>query len=88
MPIADSGYIVLRRTWQKGDIINLSLDMPTHCMLAYPSQELPRQSRHPRRGPIVYAFEALDNAAILFQPTPTPNSPPNTNLKCLAASPS
>ncbi len=65
LPIADSGYIVLRRTWQKGDIINLSLDMPTHRMLAHPNVKSCLGKVAIQRGPIVYAFEALDNAGDL-----------------------
>ncbi len=58
----DSGYLVLARRWQPGDRVQLELDMPPVWMEAHPNMQSCRGQIALQRGPLVYAFEGIDNA--------------------------
>ena len=57
----DKGYVALTRTWNKGDVIQLSLPMPVRRVLANEHVVADRGRIALERGPIVYAAEWPDN---------------------------
>jgi DUF1680 family protein len=60
MTIAD-GYVAIKRTWQPGDAIELTLPMPVRRIVADDRVEADRNRVALQRGPIVYAAEWPDN---------------------------
>ncbi len=59
----DRGYLVLRRRWQTGDSVELSLDMPVVRMEAHPAVKEDLGHVALQRGPIVYCIEQADQKA-------------------------
>jgi hypothetical protein len=57
----DKGYVRLARTWQPGDVIELTLPMPVRRIVANEKVEADRGRVALQRGPIVYAAEWPDN---------------------------
>ncbi|MGF7215781.1 hypothetical protein GGR92_001921 [Spirosoma lacussanchae] len=57
------GYLSLNRTWKKGDVVSLTLDMPVEVIEADPRVQANVGKRAIRRGPLVYCAEAADNPA-------------------------
>ena len=57
----DQGYVVLTRTWKKGDVIELNLPMPVRRVRANEQVAADRGRIALERGPIVYAAEWPDN---------------------------
>jgi hypothetical protein len=57
----DSGFWTVRREWREGDSVTLIMDMPVQVMMAHPNIALCRGKVALQRGPLVYAFEGLDN---------------------------
>lgn len=57
----DRGYVRLKRTWQRGDIIDLSLPMPVNRVLAHEAVKANAGRVALERGPLVYCAEAVDN---------------------------
>jgi uncharacterized protein len=58
---ADAGtYVALKRKWKKGDLIELSLPMPTVLLEANPLVEETRNQVAVKRGPVVYCIESAD----------------------------
>jgi DUF1680 family protein len=55
------GYVPVRRTWQKGDTIELNLPMPIRRVAANPKVKDDRGRIAIERGPVVYCFEGADN---------------------------
>lgn len=55
------GYAQLKRTWRRGDVIELSLPMPVQRLKAHPKVEADIGRVALQRGPLVYCLEALDN---------------------------
>ena len=55
------GYVPIRRTWQKGDTIELNLPMPIRRVVANPNVKDDRGRIAIERGPVVYCFEGADN---------------------------
>ncbi len=53
-------YAVLKRSWQPGDVVELSLPMPVRMMAAHPRLEQVRNHVAVTRGPIVYCLESVD----------------------------
>jgi DUF1680 family protein len=53
-------YAVLKRNWQQGDVIELTLPMPVRMMVADPRVEQVRNQVAVMRGPIVYCLESID----------------------------
>ena len=58
---ADRGYLDIARTWEKGDKVELRLDMPVRVVAADPRVEADRGKRSIQRGPLVYCLEETDN---------------------------
>lgn len=59
--VLDKGYAVLRRTWNKGDTVDLSLPMPVRRVAAHPAVEADAGRIAYQRGPLVYCAEGADN---------------------------
>lgn len=59
--VVDKGYVSIARTWQKGDVIALSLPMPVRRVVANDLVQADRDRVALQRGPIVYAAEWPDN---------------------------
>lgn len=57
----EKGYAVLRREWKPGDSVHLSLPMAIRRIEAHPKVQADAGRVAIQRGPIVYAFEAVDN---------------------------
>jgi DUF1680 family protein len=55
------GYVPTRRTWQKGDTIELNLPMPIRRVAAHPKVKDDIGRIAIERGPVVYCFEGADN---------------------------
>lgn len=60
-PVLEKGYAVLKRAWQAGDTVELTLPMPIHRVLAHEQVEANRGRVALERGPLVYCIEAVDN---------------------------
>ena len=59
-PLTPASYAEVRRTWNAGDIIELSLPMKPRMIKAHPKAEEIRNHIAVMRGPIVYCLEGLD----------------------------
>ncbi|HWB12073.1 MAG TPA: beta-L-arabinofuranosidase domain-containing protein [Pirellulales bacterium] len=57
----DRGYLTLSRTWQPGDVVSLSLDMPVERVYADPHVQADVGRVAIQRGPVVYCLEGVDN---------------------------
>lgn len=55
------GYARLSRTWQAGDVVQLTLPMPIQRIEAHPRVQADLGRVAVQRGPVVYCFEAVDN---------------------------
>jgi DUF1680 family protein len=62
-PIVERGYIVLERTWEAGDRIQMSLQVAPTLVGANPRVDATRGSVAIQRGPIVYCLEEQDQKA-------------------------
>jgi len=60
------GYVTIRRTWERGDAIELDLPMPIRRIQAHPNVAANRGCVALQRGPIVYCLEAVDNDGKVF----------------------
>jgi DUF1680 family protein len=79
----DHGYLPIRRTWKPGDVVAIDLPMPVTRMTADPRVKADVGRVAIRRGPLIYAFEAIDNGGHLrdlvigseatFTPEPRPD---------------
>ena len=76
-PRVSKGYAVLRRTWKRGDTIELEMPMPVTRVEAHPKVKANTGKVAIQRGPIIYALEGLDNDARL--PVTLPADP---RFKC------
>src|SRR5690606_17678271 len=56
----EKGYLNLRRVWEKGDIIELLLDMPVKVVRAHPLVQANISHIAIQRGPIVYCLEEVE----------------------------
>ncbi len=56
----DRGYATLRRKWQKGDVVTLTLPMPVRRVISHPQVEDNIGKVALQRGPIVYCLEWPD----------------------------
>lgn len=57
-----NGYIIISKTWKKGDVIDLKLSMPVRQVKAHPNVVDDRGKLALERGPIVYCIEGIDQA--------------------------
>jgi uncharacterized protein len=64
MAITD-GYVDIRRTWKKGDVVTLTLPMAVRRVLALDAVADARGKAAIQRGPILYALEGADNGGSL-----------------------
>lgn len=55
-------YVRLRRVWQAGDCVNLTLPMPAERLYAHPAVKANAGRVALRRGPLVYCVEGQDHA--------------------------
>jgi len=59
-PVLQKGYVVVKQSWKKGDVITLKLDMPPVLIESNPLVEETRNQVAVKRGPIVYCVENTD----------------------------
>jgi DUF1680 family protein len=64
-PELRDGYATLTRNWKKGDTVELHFDMPVRRVAGNDKIAATRGQVALERGPVVYAFEAPDNAGNL-----------------------
>lgn len=57
----DRGYVVIDRSWQPGDVVQIDLPMPVRRVVSHQNVEANRGRVALQRGPIVYAAEWPDN---------------------------
>ncbi len=57
----EKGYLIIDRTWKKGDVVALHLDMPVRTVVANERVADDRGRVAVERGPLVYCAEAADN---------------------------
>jgi hypothetical protein len=62
----EQGYVDLRREWRPGEEVVLELPMPVRRVAGHPNIAATRGQVALERGPIVYAFEGLDNDGRVF----------------------
>lgn len=63
LPIAtDKGYVVVERTWQPGDRIELDLPLFVRRVVSHPQVEANQGRVAIERGPVVYCWEFADNS--------------------------
>ena len=65
--VTEKGYAVLNRKWKKGDVVSLSLPMPTEKVIANDKVKDDQDRFAFQRGPIVYCLEGPDNKDSLVQ---------------------
>ena len=58
---AKGGWVSLKRAWKPGDEVALDLAMPVRVLRANDSVEADAGRIALQRGPLVYAFESVDN---------------------------
>lgn len=64
------GYVSINRTWKPGDQVEIDFPMPVRRVLAHEKIEDNTGKAALMRGPVVYAFEGIDNPdANLFEVT-------------------
>ncbi len=59
---ADQGWLTLRRTWVKGDLIEIEFPMPVRRVTAHEAVRENTGRVALERGPLVYCAEAADNS--------------------------
>ena len=57
----ENGYLNIKRTWQKGDKVELVLPMPVERIYAHPEVKADFGRVALQRGPLVYCVEQVDN---------------------------
>lgn len=57
----EQGYLVIRRLWSAGDIIEVHDPMEAHRIYAHPNLRADAQKVSIQRGPLVYCLESIDN---------------------------
>lgn len=63
--LVKQGYVHIRRTWQRGDKVELTLAMPVERVRANPAVRADAGKVAIQRGPLVYCLEEVDNGPIL-----------------------
>ena len=61
----EKGYFLLHRVWQTGDLVEYDLEMKPRRVYADPRVRADAGCTALMRGPVVYAFEEVDNGGIL-----------------------
>lgn len=62
----DKGFLRIRREWKAGDTVELNLPMPVRRVAGHPRIAATRGLVALERGPVVYAFEGIDNQDSVF----------------------
>ncbi|WP_150268699.1 glycoside hydrolase family 127 protein [Paenibacillus tepidiphilus] len=57
----EQGYLVLRRLWQPGDLVEVDIPMEAHRVYSHPNLRADAQKAAIQRGPLVYCLEEADN---------------------------
>ncbi|MEZ4663569.1 MAG: glycoside hydrolase family 127 protein [Caldilineaceae bacterium] len=57
----EQGYAVIQRTWQPGDVVELTLSMPVRRVVSHPAVAENAGKVALERGPLVYCLEGIDN---------------------------
>lgn len=57
----ENGYLKITRTWKKGDIISLSMDMPVKKVIGNQNIKADKGKMAIERGPVLYCAEGHDN---------------------------
>ena len=55
-----NGYARFHRVWRRGDIVDITMDMPARRVAAHPQVAAAQGRVAIMRGPLVYALETLD----------------------------
>lgn len=63
--VTEDGYAYVRRAWQDGDTLELSLDMTPHVVYASPKVAADTGKACVQRGALVYCAEEADNGPVL-----------------------
>lgn len=58
--VVPGNYAILKRTWKKGDVINLDMPMEVKLIEGHPRIEEVRNQVAIKRGPVVYCIESPD----------------------------
>jgi len=61
----ENGYLIIQRSWQSGDIIELLFEMPIRQVVTDSRVETNKGKLALERGPLVYCFEEVDNPETL-----------------------
>lgn len=64
-PMMKNGYALLEREWKSGDTVELNLPMPIRRVKANPDVQALKGQVAFERGPIVFAFEGIDQQTAL-----------------------
>ncbi|MBI3957207.1 MAG: glycoside hydrolase family 127 protein [Chloroflexi bacterium] len=59
-----NGYVTVERTWQPGDVVELSLGMSVQIVWAHPAVRQMQGRLAVQRGPIVYCVEGVDQPGV------------------------
>ncbi len=70
----DKGYLVVRRRWERGDVLRLQFDMRPRRVRAHERVAADRGRVAVERGPIVYCAEAVDNGGAVYDLMLPPDS--------------
>ena len=62
----EKGYILIKRTWRKGDLIKISFPMPIRRVLADPVDPDFSGRLALQRGPVVFCAEGVDNGGAVL----------------------
>ena len=57
----ENGYARIDRTWTRGDMIEMNMDMPVRRVVSHPNVESNHGKMALQRGPIVFCLEGPDN---------------------------
>jgi DUF1680 family protein len=68
-----NGYALVERSWQKGDTVELRLDMPAELIEANPLVRADAGKVAIQRGPVIYCLEEADNGKNLSALALDPN---------------
>jgi DUF1680 family protein len=71
-PVMRGRFVVLNRTWRKGDTVRIAFGMGARALTSHDLIADNRGKVAIQRGPIVYAFEAVDNGGKVLGQTIDP----------------
>lgn len=65
-PPVEKGYAIIKRSWSKGEIIEISFQMPVNRVVCNDKQVSNRDRIAFERGPLVYCAEGADNDGMVL----------------------